>query len=274
MSTRESHGSSGMSLIGLLITMVLIVILAAIGLTAMKGAMGGGGATPVQQNQISTSVDREVLRRMFQSLAVYATSNDGRLPAPTAIAQSRDKSLDTSANFWASLIAQQYVDPRMLISENESSPNVVDYSGFSNLTYNPNSGQHWDPNFKADLSSESNVSFAHLALGGERFRSYWSMNAPGNYPLLGNRGPKDGVGNPESYACDTAGGWAGNFVYADGHVNFTQSPTPPGLGYASGSTAASGGDNIFQYETGYSGGDCIISFTSKIWEGGFELQWD
>lgn len=252
-----------MTLIGILVAMALVVALFAILMTSMKGAMGGGGSTPVQQNQASTFVDRENLRQIYIGMATFAISNDSHLPSPTRIAHSDDKSIDTSANFWSAMIAQQIVVPGQLVSKNEQSDFVWQDEDY-NVSYNPNAGLPWDTTFAADLASDSNVSFAHQPLYGERFRRGW-MWGSSMYPVLANRGPKDGVLDPNSWTThNTTGQWAGNIVYADGHVDFSYSMTPGILG----------GDNLFANETGQSGADAILSFTKEIWDGGFTLQWD
>lgn len=248
-------------MIGVLATIVIIAILGVIIMTAMKGTMGGGN-TPVQQNQATTAADRMNIQQIGQTLMTWAASHNGRLPAPSMIVEQDDrKDLDTSANFWASLVAQDLVHGPMLISHNERNFNVEEYTSY--FSYSPATGQYWDPNFKADLHTISHVSFAHEALYGDRYRRNWTMSAPSWFPILGNRGPKDGVNNLESLACDASGVWAGDLFYGDGHVQFHRNPT------------AAGGnrDNIFSIES-LDGEDAIITFTKEIWNRGFEPQWD
>lgn len=256
---------TGFTMVGVLVTIIIIVILFALAMQAAKQGLGGGG-TSIEKNQVSTHVDRENLRRIYQGMAVFASSNDFIYPSPTQIAQSRDISLNTSANFWSSLIAQGIVAPQQLISENERNWNVIrECTTYNVESYNPARGLYWDTSFKADLTSESNVSFAHLVLHGERFRQHWRMGGDASTAIFGNRGPKDGAPNPGSLAVDSgSGAWRGNVVFGDGHIEFLTVP------YYSGRA----NDNLFMVDDGPNGRDSILGFTARVWNGGFDLQWD
>jgi len=254
----------GLSLIGLLVTLVIIVVLFSIIMSSMKGAVGGGGgAGGVQQNQVSTHADRMNLDSIYKGMAYANMSIGGRLPTPSVASETRDKSLDTTANFYSLLIARNMVRPEQLISENEQSDFVwADEDYNYNASYQPVNGVFWDRNFKADLTSDSNVSFAHLVMLGERHRQHWAPGGSSLMPILGNRGPEGGVPAPESWHYPS---WAGNMVFADGHIEFLSTPAVQGM---------SGSDNVFGLEAGYTGGDAIITFTKEIWESGFEMQFD
>lgn len=262
MSNRHQPG---FSLIGMLAAIVIIVILIAVAVPSLQNAMGptgsGGG---VQENQISTHADRTNLHSIFQGMFAMDMDVAGHLPTPSIVSGSRDKSQDTTANLFSMLIARANIHPSMLVSENEQSFYVDVDADYNAMSYNPSSGVYWDPNFKADLTTESNVSFAHMPLLGERFKQGWIKGGPSMMPVLGNRGPKDGVGAGDSIFAGTA--WGGNIVYADGHIEFTYSFIVP--------TTYSGNDNIFAIESDAQGGDGILSFTKSINEGGFELQFD
>jgi prepilin-type processing-associated H-X9-DG protein len=261
----NSFRQGGFSLIGLLAAIVIIVILIAIAVPSLQNAVGptgsGGG---VQENQISTHSDRMNLDSIYKSMIMMEMEFGGHLPAPSLIAGSRDKSQDTTANFYSMLVARAGVPPSILISENEQSFNVNPDEDYNITSYNPSSGTYWDPSFKADLLSESNVSFAHMPLLGDRFDQGWIKGGPSMMPVIGNRGPKDGVGAGDSIFVGVA--WAGNVVYADGHIDFTYACAVP--------TLYGGSDNLFSVESGAHGLDAILSFTSAISEQGFELQFD
>ena len=251
----------GISLIGLIITLVCIGLLFAILVPTIQNATkatGGGGG--VQKNQATTHSDRAALQALFQSMTMFAGSNNSRLPSPTLIARSDDKSLDTTANFYSAMIAQQLCRPSQLISGNEQSDVIWEDDDYKS-SYNPSAGEYWDESFTADLKTGSNVSFAHQVLYGDRYRRGWSAPGPSTYPVLSNRGPQDGIPDPNSWTM-LNGRWAGNVVFADGHVNFDAT------------MSATAGDHLFQINTDAEGDDVIMSFTKNIWDGGFELQWD
>src|SRR5690606_34353286 len=175
----------------------------------------------------------------------------------------------TSANFWSLLIAQNTVYPSMLISGAEQSMLVNEFYEYNRNAYDPVNGQYWDPNFKADLERESHVSFAHMPLLGNRVRQYWTVGASSMFPLMGNRGPRDGQPNPESWNCDPATGqWKGNIVFGDGHIEYLDTMTPPNVQYQrSGQYIA---DNLFALEDGHRGIDAILTFTRTISDSSFE----
>jgi len=260
-----THHRAGFSLIGMLAAIVIIVILIAITVPSLQSAMGpAGSGGGVQENQISTHADRTNLHSIFQGMFAMEMDVGGHLPTPSLVSGSRDKSQDTTANLFSMLIARAGIHPSMLISENEQSFYVDVDSDYNTMSYNPSSGVYWDPGFKADLTSESNVSFAHMPLLGERFKQGWIKGGPSMMPVMGNRGPKDGVAGQESIFFGTA--WGGNVLYADGHIDFTYAYTVP--------TLYGGGDNLFAVESGAQGVDGILSFTKSISDGGFELQFD
>ncbi|MGI9013508.1 MAG: hypothetical protein ACR2GY_04575 [Phycisphaerales bacterium] len=263
---KHTRTHRGTTMIGLLVTFAIIAILAAIIMSSMKGAVGGGGNTAVQKNQPTTHVDRENMRNIFQGMMTFAISNNSRLPSPTLIANSRDKSIDTSANFWSAMIAEGLCRPQQLISQNEQS-DVVWLDDDYNATSNPTAGLPWDTSFAANIDNStgkgySNVSFAHEVLMGERFSRNWKAPSNSSYPILSNRGPKDGVPSTDSFTTGPGGSWAGNVVYADGSTHFVATTMPDGS------------DNLFAVDGPFDGMDAILGFTSTISERGFDLIWD
>ena len=90
--------------------------------------------------------------------------------------------------------------------------------------------------------------------------------------LLGNRGPKDGIENPNSFSYGRNGVWGGSMIFGDGHIEFISVFTPQGVYYESGREALP--DNIFAVEDGPDGIDSVLSFTKKMTREGPELQYD
>ena len=131
---------------------------------------------------------------------------------------------------------------------------------------------HWDPNFTADLQLGANTSFAHLPLYGQRLRQSWQFTVGSTTALLGNRGPKDGVADPQSYTYGRDGRWAGHVVFGDGHIEFVSTFTPNGLFYEDHGQRLP--DNLFRVDDGMNGVDAIFAFTQAMAADGPELQFD
>ena len=109
-------------------------------------------------------------------------------------------------------------------------------------------------------------------LFGERFRKQWKSTMDSMFPLVGNRGPKDGVSSTQSLACGKNGIWGGHIAFGDGHIVFVNSATPSGVVFQrNGQNYA---DNIFIMDDGAAGVDAILSFTRTMGKNGPELQFD
>ncbi len=119
---------------------------------------------------------------------------------------------------------------------------------------------------------ESNSSFGHLPLYGERFRRYWRFTAGSRTPLLGNRGPTGGVDDPGSYTYGRDGRWAGQVVFGDGHVEFIETFTLNSVFFDAGGQQQP--DNLFRMDDGPDGADVILTFTKVMTEDGPIIQHD
>ncbi len=253
-------GPRGFSLVGLLVTMACILVLAVIGLNAVNNAVTGGGTQ--LPGTVRSHQDRMYLVAVYQSMAVESQMSGGRFIVPSEFSQSGDRTLDTTANLYSAMIAAAYTVPGQLVSGNEYSPMVWPDEDYDYTTYHPARGTYWDPGFVADLAVESNVSFAHMLLFGDRFDRYWKFTAGYRSPVLGNRGPKAGVADPNSYTYGADGRWAGHIVYGDGHVEFNTTFTPAGLSFERDGQRFP--DNIFAMEEGEYGGDAILTFIKEM----------
>jgi hypothetical protein len=258
------------SLIGMLITMACIIVLASLLMSSLNQATTGGGS--VKGGTVRSFQDKLNLSQIGQVLFVAANDSNGRLPEPAFVIGARDGSPNTTANLFSLLVAQHSIAPKMLMSGNEYSPNVRE-ADYDFTAYNPHSRAYWDPNFKADLKRESNTSFAHLPLFGQRFEKHWRRASySSTFPLMGNRGPYDGRHDPQSYTYGRDGSWAGHLVFGDGHVAFVDSFTPQGVIFEQRGQVYS--DNIFAIEDGESGADAIITFTLEMTPRGPVIQHD
>ncbi len=260
----------GFSMIGMLVTMVCIVVLFAIGMSAMNNAVTGEGS--VTGGSVRSMEDKLAFYALHQSMAVHAMGTGGRHLTPSELSGSDELSENTTASFFSAMVMKNYISPAQLISGNEYSIYVVKDADYSYRAYNPSAGVYWDPGFVADLEDISNVSFAHIPLFGDRHRYQWKSGADSGFPLLGNRGPRDGIPDPSSYTYGRDGSWAGHLVFGDGHIEFVNSFTPGSVFYERDGQRLP--DNIFAVEDGMDGRDAILSFTKEMTEEGPVLQHD
>ena len=261
----------GFSLVGLLVTMVLIVVLFSVLMGSLNTAIRGAGNT--LPGTATSTADQVTLQQLFQSLLAGSVGGQGGFPVPSRMARLDDWDANTSAALWSTLIMENATSPSALVSRNERSPYVWEDEDYDYRAHDPVVGRTWDPGFQADLAEESNVSFAHMPLFGERFESQWERAAlDGRFPLIGSRGPENGIPTGASYTNGRDGTWAGHVVYADGHVIWTDSFSPDGLSYERSGIRHP--DNLFAMEDGPDGRDAILAFTQLMTGAGPVLQYD
>jgi len=264
-----AHRRGGYSLIGMLITMACIVVLMVISLTALNNAVTGGGET--KSGTVHSVQDTMQLTGIYQGLFLHGNSVGGRFPTPSIIS-GKDHSVDTTANLYSAMIAARLVQPETLVSPNEHSGWVEADRDYDYNAYDPAAGVYWDPSFKADLEDISNVSYAHLPLHGERYERNWKIDAAPVFPILGTRGPKDGIEDPTSLTYSREGTWAGHLVFGDGSVDFVSTFTPGNLTIEIDGSPVP--DSVYSMQAGPDGADAIIAFTRAMTEDGPELQFD
>jgi type II secretory pathway pseudopilin PulG len=258
---------NGFSLIGMLISLVCIVVLSAIMMNSMnKTITGNGEATPSSvwgmQNQIQ-------LQTIVQSLIADSFGRNNDFLVPSDLSGSLDVSENTSANFWSAMIAENLVSPEHLIAKGDNG--WVEQASYDWLAINPREGQFWDPNFSTDFNRSSNVSYAHMPLYGERLRRWWRNDARGIFPIIGNRGPQDGLALTESFTLDSDGQWRGWVCYSDGSIKWQeQTETPIKWSRSDGESI----DNLFILEGGDNKDDAMLGVTTEMTEGGPEFAWD
>lgn len=260
-----------MSLVGLLVTMVIIVVLFSVLMTSLNTAITGAGNT--LPGSAASARDQVNLQQLFQSFLADSTANGNKGYLTPSKLDRFDWSVNTSASLWSSMIMRGMTSPNQLISANERNPRVEADGDYRYDAHNPAGRVYWDPSFVADLETGSNVSFAHMPLFGERYQWHWERpSLDGRFPLLGSRGPKDGVPNPMSYTNGRNGTWAGHVVFADGHVAWTESMTPEGLSFERSGRISP--DNLFALDDGADGRDGILAFTREMSDRGPTIQWD
>jgi len=207
-------------------------------------------------------------RGIHQSLLVWAKENRDRMPTPSRIAAGlssgptrEDLSLNHSAAFYSSLIMQNFFTPEVVVSPVEVSGLVTVDDDYDYTRYQPSLGVLWDTRFRADVSRGSDVSYAHLAMCGARYRSQWRPSLASNFPMLSTRGPG---GGPFGLGGATDGEhftrsitleffvpkdqWSGNLCFADNHIEVHVGQTHPAVTYQPAGAAKPLLDNFFAAE--------------------------
>jgi len=263
--------SRGFSLVGILISMAIMVVLFALLMTSLNKAVTGQGSAV--QGTVRSVQDEWYLTALFQSMVAHSVDTKGeRFLTPSEVSGSKDVSQNTTANVYSAMVMKNYTSCHQLISGNEYSGSVQEKTDYDMTAYNPAQKVYWDTTFVADLSDLSNVSFAHEPLHGDRFTQHWKNALSSSFPVLGNRGPKDGADNPQSYTYGRNGQWGGHLCFGDGHVTYVDSFTPNGLTYSVRGDIKP--DNIFKVDAGFDGPDAVLAFTQRMLKAGPMLQWD
>lgn len=210
--------------------------------------------------------------------------------------------LNTSANFYSSLIMSNFITPDKCIgpTEERAGSNVRVKEDYNWDIYDPTTGVLWDDSFSADLTSAvCHVSFAHMAMTGPRLL-YWqqlsgdgggSIRArdPVTMAIFGTRGVKDGDDSGDNYNYSNTlllhgsdSEWAGNVVYGDLHLGQIDSFTPKEVIHFWPEEGVLMEDNIFfdDYDKNKSGdrksaGDTwLVLMTEVISEDRIRVVWD
>ena len=100
--------------------------------------------------------------------------------------------VNTTANLYSCLIAENYVAPSLLISPIEVNRRVREDRDYNYDVIDLMNGVFWDPDFKANIAArigESNTSYAHLGLCGERKSKRWrdGTKYASQEPVFSNR---------------------------------------------------------------------------------------
>ena len=261
------NNQNAFSLIGMLISLVCIVVLSSIMMSSMnKTITGEGEATPSSvwgmQNQI-------LLQTMVQGLIADSFGRDNDFIVPSELSGSRDVEENTSANFWSAMIAENLVSPKQLIAKGDNG--WVEEISYDWRSINAREGQYWDPNFSTDFNEVSNVSYAHMPLYGERLKRWWRNDARGTFPIIGNRGPRDGQVQTESFTLDSDGQWRGWVCYSDGSIKWQEQTETP-IKWSRSDSATH--DNLFILEGGDNKDDAMIGVTVEMYDDGPVLVWD
>lgn len=155
--------------------------------------------------------DSTQLRGITQAMTVWANSNNGEYPLPSAIdiadltVAEKGRAKDTTANIFSMLIWNGNISPEMCICPQESNTGAMQKNETYQYTAPPTAvdpaNALWDPAFSADFTpgSISNFSYAHLQPSGIRGSAAtpstgrlqkWRDTFDPSEAVLGNRSPE------------------------------------------------------------------------------------
>lgn len=285
---KHAHRKSGFTLVELLVVMAIIALLLGLLLPALAKAR----ATARQVK------DATQVRQIHTAWLTWSRSFNGTFPTPGLIDRqptpngeipgkgAEDLAQNGHDNLYGACLAQNFFSAQLCLSPSESSSFVANCATYNFNAYNVANDRYWDENngtrFKANLTAQSNTSYATLdfqLVGNNksaRMVKEWKESLNSKFPVIGNRGVKDGVYDAtynQSKTLEIHGGrssWEGNICYNDNHVAFESNFTPDGMTKFGASNNVD--DNMFKAETEANGADCFLTVLKSV--GGIEATWD
>ena len=259
------------TLIELLVVMAIIAVLISLLLPALNSA----------RRKARETKDRTQLKQIHTAWFAWASDQKGNLPTPglarrlqvdlpqggTAWVNGRgreNEAINTTANMYSMLVAENYFDTEILVSPTEQNANVIVMDDYNYATLNPNPGSSgdggpifWDPCLAANLQQECNISYASTPIMGKRKKIKWKDTGDSNFCVIGTRGPllnwQPGTPgqNPEDDLTYELLGpdskWSGNLCFNDGHISREETFVPDELQ-----------TNASDINNGLGGFDCIF----------------
>ena len=286
MNPRSSRGVKLVDVLVICTCSILVLVTASV----VLGQVGPKQAAPSASHPLCIK-DAAQLKQIHAAMVVFAEANKGRYPIPGLINRRaadldgdgvgeveipdvgpEDIALNTTANLYSALIAMHFVSLESVISPVDRNPNMKVDDDYNFAAYSPAEDSYWDPRFEADLETGSNTSYAHLVIYGRRLKLHWRDTLEPRFPVLSNRGPKDGALGPSSFTCGPHGNWTGNVVFNDNHFEMLSTARPPHVTFMSNDEKHQ--DNLFAFDDGLAGNDTILTFTKQMIEDGPVIQYD
>jgi prepilin-type N-terminal cleavage/methylation domain-containing protein len=284
----------GFTLIELLVVMAIIALLIGLLLPALAKARATAKLTK----------DQTQIRGVHQSWLVFAREFDGYMPTPGLIDRlpfngveepgrgPEDEKMNDTARLHSACIMNNYYTPQLCVSPVEASGRVVIKDDYNYELYNvvPAVDVYWDDSFDAKFTSISNVSYASMPIAGDRKKRQWKETLDSSWPILANRGVKEGSTADADYNSSitlqihgSSKTWEGNICYNDNHCEVSKTFKPEGVTYVSG--GVTNADNIFKNDlfgqTSAQGTDALLVIIARnamnVSGGvatGFLSQWD
>jgi len=279
----DSHHNRKPAALGVTIVEVFIIVLAILVLALFALVLLNSRH---RQRMAGAVRDAAQIRGIQQSWTIFAREFGGEMPTPSMMIRltadgiettqrgSEDVTLNTTANLHSVAIMQNYYTSEMCVSPTEPNPKVKALAGddYNYNVYKPAASTYWDSTFTANLQTGSNVSYASMPIHGQLRAKHWKQTASATWPIIGNRGPINGVHDPNSFTLrihPPFDQWSGNICFADSHFEFvTGLPTGTTAG---GSTMNTQG--LFRYD-GEEDSDGILTFTKSMSRDGPVIQHD
>ena len=238
LNRRKPYRSIGLTTIEMLVIIIAIAVLFVIIFIAVRPKGRG------HPYGLPCSTQTKVIH---QSLVLWAEDYNGEFPNPLKISpETANKCAqkgNSTANIHSLMIWNNLFSPELVVCPDETSSYIevsedFDYGG-QNTTLSPE--DMWDYNFSCDISGKiksartgkyySNVSYANMAMTTDRIKNEWLQSLNSEFAILSDRGPKDGIHDPQSISYKNHGTkkvWRGNVVFNDGHVEMVteQSKSP------------------------------------------------
>ncbi len=267
--TQRTHG---FTLIELLVVIAIIALLVGLLLPALNQARA-------RANQLK---DATQLRGIHQSMLTFAGEfEDGSLPLPGLLRRRQEGTpvsfalppgsgqewtrMNTTDRLYSMAIMQNYFSPDLVVGPTEPSPNVVVKDNYNWEAFSPVRGIYWAgadalyggsggteaERFKADIALESNSSYSHMVLSGDRKRRQWRTTLDSQFPVFSNRGVRNGgydsvpdltpganVPAPNAQLYESSETllihgsrkqWVGNVVFNDGRTELLRTFSPQGI---------------------------------------------
>lgn len=284
MSYRINRGVTQVEVLMVAACITLLLILTSV---VFASPQQKGKPRAIKQHMYSLR-DATHLVVIHRSMIMYTREANGNFPTPGLLDRlpveikgemqdipgrgKEDVTQNTTANFYSMLLMQHYITANLCISPVERNSKVSVKQNYDYESYSPIEDDYWDSNYKADLKEGSNTSYAHLAMFGKRRDLQWRDTLDAEFPVLSNRGPKDGALDPSSNTCGPHGYWAGNVAFNDNHMLMLTSTSPEDLMYVVEKEKKQ--DNLFAIDDGIGGSDAILAFTKAMNENGPLLQYD
>ena len=230
------------TLVELLVVIAIIALLIGLLLPALAKARANAQSLK----------DKTQISMIHKSFLTFANDNKERMPIPGLInrlpdvpsppglgnvpgAGPEDKTINTSANLYSAMIAQNYFNTDIVIGTTEVNPRIKQKRDYNFNAYHPANDVYWDTTFICnpnDASANgSNASYSHSALCGARKKNNWRSNQQAGFAALGTRGTGGGpngfggaITGPEYEKSPTLelhgpkNQWVGHVCFNDNHT--------------------------------------------------------
>jgi len=266
----------GFTLIELLVVMAIIALLVGLLLPALNRA----------RQQARLVKDGTQIQQIHKAWVSYSVEDKGILPPPGRINRlplaggvnepgrgEEDVLINDTANLHSSMIMQNYYTPKLLIGATEPSGFVAEDEDYNWEVYSVADDIYWDLDFQADMTDQSNVSYASMPIFGQRKRQFWRDGLSSNFPLIANRGLPD-----PDYAVEFStvysihgdrNAWVGNVLYSDNSIAVERNYRPEKVNYQDEENETLP-DHLFINDTGDdpvadgNGYDAFLAITTEI----------